>query len=371
MTQIPYPALKITWLEGGASFKLVLPWLEMEIDVDPEEKGWIEEATQYLHKDPARESVQKFMRSLKDYPLGYRAPRPLEAFEGKDLQLCPEKTLQNIDCSTPILFLKSLSVPYSVELEQDCLSSWSWDLEEICHQSRIPGTTLYDPVSVVSSLICYRLNWESTTWAGQDGLGRGLEFLLTQDEPLFFKKMGWISRQSHYVTSQFNKAILPALTHFPKAEKEIQHFIQDEAGHFKFMEQTLEALGFKGPGDFSLGDANRWTLDVFEEMGRVSPLTFSMMINLFEAAYYEGKDPLSRVLEKSSRPEAARGYDLHYKINQEHRHCDMPLVFSQYIAPQTRDHVELSVRLLELALSFLDRMEQRLLEGGVPFKLIA
>lgn len=358
---IPHEALKIDWYPDGLSFKLTLPWVEMDIDVNPDEKEeWIADAVTHLHQDPTRSSVQRFMTTLKNYPLGYLAPRSWAEFEGQDLQ-ASTPTLDGLETETPRVFLQTIGAPYSPQLEEDCPPKWVWDPEVILRQSQIPGTTFYDPMSVVTSLICYRLNWESTSWSGEDGLGQGLERILKEDETLFFQKMGWISRQSHYVTKQFHLAVLPALTHFKKAEKEIQHFIQDEVGHFKFMEQTLEDLGFKGAGDFPVGDANRWTLDAFERMGTLSPLAFSAMINLFEAAYYEGQDPLSRVLKLSSRPEAARGYDLHYKINQEHRHCDMPIIFSKRIAPVTRDHVVLATRLFELALSFLDRMEERLL----------
>lgn len=365
-----HSSLKVVWSTTGDSFKIILPWLEMDIEVDSEERPWIEEAISCLHSDPAKPSVQKFLTSLKDYPLGHIAPRSLKDFEKGNFQECSD-TLADLDCSTPSNFLKTLGAPYSSQLEKDCPQGWTWDLDTILNQSRLPGTTLYDPVSVTTSLICYRLEWESTSWSGKDGLGKGLESFLEKDENLFFQKMGWISRQSHYVTKQFHISVLPALTHFKKAEKEIQHFIQDEVGHFKFMEQTLQDLGFKGAGDFSLGDGTRWSLDAFERMGSISPLAFSAMINLFEAAYYEGQDPLSRVLKKSSRPEAARGYDLHYKINQEHRHCDMPIILSKYIVPQSRDHVELTTRLFEIALSFLDKMEERLIGNADYSKKVA
>lgn len=356
---IPYESLKTTWAKDGQSFELILPWLDMTIEVEAADKSWIQEATQLIHDQPEVPSVQKFLENLKDYPVAYRAPRHEKEFEGKDLQPCPT-TLSHLDFSTPRDFLTSLGVPLGTELSSTIKDRWTWNIDTILAKTKIPGSSLYDPLSVVSYLICYRLNWESDTWSGKDGLGQSLEAILKEDEDKFFWMMGWISRQSHYVTTQFHQSVLPALVHFPRAAKEIQHFIQDEVGHYKFMEQTLHDLGFKGPEDFSLGEGTRWMLDAFEEMGRLSPLAFSAMINLFEAAYYEGQDPLSRVIEKSSRPEAARGYDLHYKINQEHRHCDMPLIFSQKAGPQTEDHVRLTVCLFECTLHFLDEMEKHL-----------
>jgi hypothetical protein len=358
---LPYESLKVNWQKEGKEFNLLLPWLTMTIDVEEKEKPWIQEATNSFNKNPSLPSVQKFFETLKDYPISYQAPRKIEEFKGQDLQPCPD-TLNHLDFSTPEAFLKSLGVPLSNDLEETMLPQWTWDLNKILEKSRIPETTLYDPVSMVTYLIGYRLNWESTSWSGQDGLGQSLEALLKKDEEKFFRIMGWISRQSHYVTKQFHISVQPSLKHFPKAEKEIQHFIQDEVGHYKFMEQTLQDLGFRGSEEFSLGEGTRWMLDAFEEMGKVSPLAFSAMINIFEAAYYEGQDPLSRVLKKSSKPEAARGYDLHYKINQEHRHCDMPVILSKYLAPQTKEHVQLTVCLFECSLHFLDEMEKRILK---------
>ena len=357
---IPHESLTITWQPDDKSFDILLPWMKMTVDVSDTEKDWIQEATHCLHEKPNLPSVQRFCETLKDYPLAYQAPRSLTDFYPQDLQSCLE-TVDHLDFTTPSSFLTSLKVPLSPSLEDMIPSKWTWDLNTILTKTQIPGTPLYDPVSVVTYLICYRLNWESTTWSGQNGLGDSLEQILQQDEEKFFWAMGWISRQSHYVTKQFHIAVKPALESFPKAHKELQHFIQDEVGHYKFMEQTLQDLGFKGPEEFSLGEGTRWMLDAYEEMGRISPLAFSAMINIFEAAYYEGQDPLSRVLKQSSRPEAARGYDLHYKINQEHRHCDMPVIFSKHIAPQTKDHVRLTVCLFETTLHFLDEMEKQLL----------
>jgi hypothetical protein len=84
------------------------------------------------------------------------------------------------------------------------------------------------------------------------------------------------------------------------------------------------------------------------------------MLNIFEAAYYEGADPISRVIKQSSRPHAVQAYDLHYKINQEHRHCDMPLILAERFTPQTYEHAALTLGLFELTLNFLDQIEKNL-----------
>jgi hypothetical protein len=356
MLYIPYEHLEIKWTDNEDGFNLSLPWLTMDLSVTEAEKPWIKDAIENLHIAPLNENTQKFIKDLKDYPIFYYIPRSLKDFNVQDLQTGPPLS---VDISTPQKLIETVGIPFEIALEKDIPSQWAWDWERILSKARIEGTELYDPLSFVSYLICYRLEWESTSWSGQDGLGQLLEKFLKEDEDKFFKAIGWISRQSWYVTMESCECLRAAFDYFPKAKDLIQHFIMDEAGHYKFMEQVFEDLDLNKE-DFEVGPATKWLLAAHGRMAVLSPLAFSAMINLFEAAYYEGEDPISRVVKRSSKPNAARGYDLHYKINQEHRHCDMPVIFTQRLAPQTKEHLQLTLAIFELTLHFLDQMEKRL-----------
>ena len=356
MIYLPHERLSVQWSADRTSFHLTLPWVKMDIDVEESEKEWIKEGIEQLHQQPERSSSQRFLSELKDYPIFYIKPRPLEEFKELDLQSCSST---DVDVTTPQRLVETLGLSLLSDLDLHIIPEWTWEWEKILSKSKIEGSDLYDPVSFVTYLICYRLEWENTTWSGQDGLGQTLEKFLKEDEQKFFWAMGWISRQSWYVTTESCKAMEPALQTFPKAADLIDHFMKDEAGHYKFMEQVFEDLELKKE-DFSVGPATVWLLACHARMAQVSLLAFSAMINLFEAAFYEGEDPLSRVIRKSSKPYAARGYDLHYKINQEHRHCDMPVVLAKRLAPQTREQLELTLGIFELTLNFLDSMEKSL-----------
>ncbi len=356
MQYLPFEALSVKWVDHNTKLNLTLPWLSMEIDIDPKEKTWIEKAVDHLHSDPFKDEPQKFLKELKEYPLFYYKPRLIEEFANQDKE---NSKPVNVDCSTPLSFFNTAQIPADLSLQQDIPQVWTWEWDKILSKCRILGSDLYDPMSFLSYLICYRLQCESTSWSGQDGLGKKLEKLLQEDETKFFQAIGWISRQSYYVTMESCEAMRPAFEHFPKAKDLINHFIMDEAGHYKFMDQVFNDLNLN-KDDFAVGPATKWLLAAHQRMAILSPLAFSAMINLFEAAFYEGQDPISRVIKKSSKPEAARGYDLHYKINQEHRHCDMPLVLAQKIAPQPREHLILTLAIFELTLHFLDQMEKRL-----------
>lgn len=356
MKHIAHEKLSIAWGNSENTFLLSLPWLSMDIDVTEEEKNWIKDATEHLHSTPANNNVQRFLNSLKDYPISYIQPRSLAEFKNSDLQPCPKLT---VDTSTPAAFVSSFGCEIADELKKDIFPTWTWEWEKILEKAQIAGTDLYDPVSFISYFICYRLDWESKTWSGQDGLGQFLEKLLKENEEKFFKAIGWITKQSWFITKNFPQATITAHIHFEKAQDLIHHFMCDEAGHYKFMEEVFRDINLD-KNEFPVGAGTKWLLKAYERAAKLSPFAFSAMINLFEAAYYEGQDPISRVIKLSSKPHAAQGFDLHYKINQEHRHCDMPIVLAQRLTPQTKEHLHLTLAIFELTLHFLDQMEKKL-----------
>jgi hypothetical protein len=356
MQYLPHEALTVNWVDNNTKLSLNLPWLTMELDIDPSEKSRIEKAVHNLHTLSKNDEVQKFITELKDYPLFYYKPRTIEEFKIQDLESCKPC---EIDCSTPLNFINTAQIPADPSLLQDVPQQWTWKWDKILNKCRILETDLYDPLSFVSYLICYRLEWESMTWSGQNGLGQLLENFLKEDELKFFQAIGCISRQSHYITLNFCEGMRPSFKHFPKASDLIEHFIKDEIGHHKFMEQVFEDINLD-KDNFPVWAATKWVLSMHNHMAISSPLAFSAMVNLFEAAYYEGQDPLSRVIKLSSKPEAARGFDLHYKINQEHRHCDMSLILAGRLAPQQKEHLILTLAIFELTLHFLDQAEKRL-----------
>jgi len=364
MLQIPYEKMAVNWMEPNSlgqskdeRFFFSLPWVSTEVDVTEQDEGWIREATIRLHTDPLNENVQKFIQAFKYYPVSYSQPRKLEDFEGKDLQACPDI---NVDPSTPASLLTTFGCLIDPSIQEDVIPAWTWDQEKILEKARIEGTDLYDPMSFITYLICYRLEWESGGWVGQDGFVGFLETLVnSRDEKEFFQAIGWISRQAWQVMTEFCPSMEPARTHFPKANEAIARYISEEAGHYKFMEQVFRELDLD-KNDFAVGGGTRWLLDAYKRVAVISPLAFSAMVSLFEASYYEEEESIAAVIKLSSRPHAGRGYELHRKVNQEHRHCDVSARFASCLAPQTRPHALLTVGLFELTLHLLEKMEQKL-----------
>ena len=360
MLQIPYEKMAINWIEPNQTtkegFVLTLPWLSMKINVAAEDKSWIRDATDHLHISPLNENVQKFIQELEGYPIAYIHPRKLEEFLGKDLQACSDLA---VDPSTPASLISTYGCPIDPSIQEDVIPAWTWDQEEILERTRIEGTDLYDPISFITYLICYRLDWESNGWLGQDRFGIFLQALLKEDENQFFQAIGWISRQAWQVLTEFCSSMEPALAHFSKAKEAVASYIAEEKGHHKFMEQVFRDLELDKDA-FPLAGGTRWLLDSYKRAATISPLAFSAMVALFEAAYYEEEEAITGAIKRSSRPHAGRGYELHRKVNEEYRHCDVPLRFASYLAPQTRSHALLTVGLFELTLNVLNKMEQKL-----------
>ena len=360
MTYIPYEKMTINWEDtdpvGGKSFVLTLPWLSMQVNVNEEDKYWIKDAIKNLHTNPQNENVQKFIHELKDYPVYYTKPRLLSDFEGQTLQPCSEI---NIDTSSPSHLIETFGCPIMESLKENMPSTWIWDQEGILKKARIEGTDLYDPVSLVRYLTCYRLDFESGGWVGQDGLGNFLEILLQKDEEQFFQAIAGISRQAWQVMTEFSPSMEPALSHFLKGKEAISSYMAEEIGHNKFMDQVFKELGLN-KDDFSVTDETRWLLDSFKRAANLSPLAFSAMVGLFEASYYEDEEPIASVIQQSSKPKAGRGWELHRKVNQDYRHCDVVVKFASHLAPQTRSHALLTLGIYEFTLKALDKMEQEL-----------
>ncbi|MGV8947879.1 MAG: hypothetical protein ACOH2E_00695 [Candidatus Paracaedibacter sp.] len=365
MLHIPYEKMDISWIDSNQTtndgFVLTLPWLSMKINVKAEDKNWIKDATAHLHTAPLNENVQKFIQELKGYPIAYIYPRNIESFRDKDLQECSNLA---VDSSTPARLLSTFGCPIDPSIQENVISAWTWDQEKILSKARIKGTDLYDPISLITYLICYRLEWESNGWLGQDRFGMFLQTLLKKDEKEFFQAIGWISRQALQVLTEFCSSMEPALTNFVKAKEYVASYIAEEKGHHKFMEQVFRDLDLD-KNAFPLAGGTRWLLDSFKHVAAISPLAFSAMVALFEAAYYEEEEAITGAIKLSSRPHAGRGYELHRKVNEEYRHCDVPLHFASYLSPQTRSHALLTVGLFELTLNVLDRMEQKLASSFV------
>lgn len=355
---LPHQKILIEWVKEN-TFSLRLPWTTLNIEVENKDKGWIEKAIHSLHGDPGHPLVQRFLDQLSFYPISYQKPRKGEGFVAPFYEKF-SGALEAMDFSSPLTFLHSLKIQLEPVLQKDLPLSWEWNEEEVLEKSKIAGTDLYDPISFISYLHLYRYEWEKSKWTGQNGLSQFLEKMVHENEERFFKLIGWISRQSHYVTKNFCKACDNAVKNFTVIAPLLSEYLKEEIGHHKFMEQVISDLGFKSVDEFEVGEATRFLIKVPEILGNLSPLAFCAVINIFEVICYDEIDPISKIVKKSSKPYAAKGYNLHFKINMEHDHAGVPMRLAKLLPPQEKKHLLITMRIYELTLILLEKMEQKL-----------
>lgn len=355
ITRVPYAKLTFNW-GNNAHLTIKTPWLDVTLEIDEKEKPWIQEATELAHSNPAHPSVQKFFEALKEYPLFYTQPRTESAFANETLETT-QFPLDHIDFSSPKTCIQTLRMNFDEALLDDLPDTWLWSADEILEHAQIPGTDLYDPLTVNTYLPLIRLAHARNGWEGSGGIYNILEEALENDEERFFTYMGWTARQSHYLTSNAENIIENGIKNFPVLRRDLQEYLADETGHHKFLTEVLDKLEFT-VDDFELNAAIKFFVASLCGMADRSALAYINLIDFSEAYAYEEKDPLSELLKKSSKPNAGDGYQKHYQINFGHDHDMIAYAFCSKLGPQRKEDSLLAIRICELCSLLINAMEK-------------
>jgi hypothetical protein len=338
---VPYKDLSANWQSGGSIVRLELPWMTCEVEVDDQNKDWVQQALTDLKQNSKSPSAQKFLRQLEDYPISYVASRSqVQLREPKDNQL-----LRNIDVSSPRALAKTLNPNLDLELPK----AWNWPLVDIFSKAQMGSSSHYDPLTLVTYLIGERLNAESQTDQIRIDLPQNLDVLRQKDEAQFFEIMKKIIRQTHYITNHLQECVQPALTIFKEARPLIQQFMDEERGHDRLMINALKELGCEHADEVEPFASTILVMDLFKKAAEESPLAFTLMIGHFEGSSFEETDPLADVLARSSRPAAATGYAIHHEINTEEQHNKVIYDLAPHLGCQSEPEVTFAARALELA----------------------
>lgn len=340
---MPYEGIKVFWNEDKTDLRISLPWLTLDLEINPKEKNWVIEAVDNLYGFPTHPSVQWFLGQLRDYKIGYYMPR-----SNTQVLISPTEYYEVALDSPSTLF--ALLVPDSTFRADELVSKhWAWDLEDILGRSKILGAPYYDPLSAGSLLIGKHLEIDSQTKQERLDLPYLLDELRQKDEDSFFAIARRLIRQTHYVTSHFEKYSSFALENFREADKEIQAFIQEEKGHDRLMSSSLEALGCESPEEIDVFPEIIALMNLLKISACWFPLSFVCLISFFEGVSYGDSDPISDVLLKSSRPKSGIGYKVHFNINKDGHHADVAFSLLKKIPAQSIKMIEFAARSLELA----------------------
>jgi len=340
----PYPDLKIEWTSDEKGFRLMLPWIHSHIDVDPHEESWIKLATLHLHHAPEHPMVQKFLESLAPLPVSFQKKTNWPEEDKKP----DHRFFTDLASLDPMELLNFLNISFPLE-KITFLQSWEWDLDFLLKQTLLSDSQNYDPLAALTLGLSFCWKQELKTYHAAIGLPMALDLLRIQNEPLFFDYMALLLKSTLFITTQVPPLLLQAQKTFPKAKKMLQHFYQDEVGHDRLMQKALEALGHSHEDAFELPWPLILLMKLFEYAVSHSALTLTAFISLFEGQLYPDFDPLARLLEKSSKPQAARGYSSHFHINQSHNHNKEASEIMKVLPLQSRHELIIMMRILELS----------------------
>lgn len=237
---------------------------------------------------------------------------------------------------------------------------WNWSAEKALKSTQIKNSDYYDPLSVVSYLIGKRLGTESITGQVRADLPPQLDDLRKKEESTFFHTMKILLRQTPYVTNHFEECSLPALKKFAAAKKNIKEFMDEEHGHDRLMVASLKELGCDDVNTIPPLGTTVLVMELFKHASQTSPLAFTLMVGYFEGVTIAESDPLADVLQKSTKPQAAKGYALHHKINKDGDHSHVIFELAEFLPLLTKEEVMYGMRILELA-SILGIMSDRVL----------
>jgi hypothetical protein len=353
MIRIPYRnvVLDINALDNLLSISA--PWIHLDLEILEEDKSWVTEAFHNWKDNYQSHSIQKCLELLKEFPLWYAAPQT-ESFNSSEV----EDFIIPIDLENPQKCCFSFGIPKKIS--KDLPENWEWNLEEIQQTTQINSHGVYDPKSLTTYLMgkCLAMDVNNSSY----DLHNALDTLRDTHESAFFQIIGLVLRQTHYITHCFSKTVSPALKSFPQAFDVIEEFIQEEKGHEFLMEKSLNALGIQDPTEIPVLWETSCMMKIFQKSATLSPLAFSNLVSFFEGISYGESDPLGDILRKSSKPKAAKGYDMHFKINKESNHAGEIMKLMDRLPLQSQASSAYTVRILELMMHLRRAAEKSIIK---------
>ncbi len=328
----PYEELKLQWKSDHSGFELLCPWVQISVDVEPDERPKIIELT----KDGLGSS---FLEFFAQYPISYLRHSSVEALPQRESHAKEAKELP------PYSLIRTLANTEKSDLPE-VNSSWKWDLSPVLAFSAIPDTKLYDPLAVYSYLRRLRLLDEASDPTNV-GIYPELEALRVKDEAVFFHLVQLMLRQNYHVTHSCESSLKPALA-IKGFKGVIEAFLTEEHGHDQLVLKSLRAAGALNPENYPLFSEIDYSMRILGHCAAHAPLAFCSIVGAFEGNDSADHDPLALILEKSSRPRAARGIQQHHLINRDNHHSRVGEDLVRGLAPASKSEVILAARWAEL-----------------------
>lgn len=322
------------------------PWLKVQIQIDPAQMPKVEKILVKLSDQTATfadlEEISWLMTGVAKYPFAYVLPRPENS--GSD----QHELIENLSLENPKSALKELlkntAFPKSLSAVLEQLSDqWTWDTNTALGFSQTPHG--HDPASLFS--IARRFHLLNDLENNKTADLFKLMSTLTKDSQKFRQGSALIMRQNHHITIQCEQVLRAALPLAQNAEEAILEFIQAESGHHQIIEKGMNHLGFKSE-DIEVLDCVQILMELFERIGQVNLLAFSMVVDVFERSSYQKEDPFAHLLVQGGQDKAAKQMDIHRDINDAGEHENVALSFLEPIQAIPAGYAAQSLHLAEL-----------------------
>lgn len=341
-----YPELNINWQSNQTSFELSCPWISMNIEVDVDQLPKIREMTENGFNSD-------FLANFSGYPIAFARKQyetESDLIQSTHLALFLDEDSAN---DSPRSFTASLPFIQTAQLKSTLFpNQWSWDLEPLLSFAKISqqnadSSPNYDPLAAYTWLRRMRLVAEFKN-ISHFGIYSELDQLRQNDEAAFFRVCQKALRQTLYITSQCVPSLIPATRNPALPADLVTQFIREEKGHDRLVRRTMEALGTQDPESFPVFDETRWSMEILAFAAEYLPLAFCCIVGAFEGNNYADRDPLGEILDKSSRPESARGIETHFQINKEGKHSQIGEKFVLDMQPVSKAELIAAARWVEL-----------------------
>ncbi|WP_145079490.1 hypothetical protein [Poriferisphaera corsica] len=255
-----------------------LPWLEMDVEVGPEDRPWIRKAIEDISTNQLEtKSAQRFLKRFDGHHVSFAAPDPekLDSYERELVYLTP--------------FHRRMDDPGSlIEIALGCESTehflpamWMWDDESVLSQSRIKGSDLHDPATLVSGLTGCRLGNEATTRGDREALWQKLRMMRERSNARHIEGIAVVCRQLLYVTDHIKHVTKPAWRMFPESIETCERLIErHNAVSMRVIGACDESLLLKIQSKHIL-EPLTLLMRLFSYSAHYSPVAFTWFVDMF------------------------------------------------------------------------------------------
>jgi hypothetical protein len=292
------------------TLQLITPWCSIELEIDDEHSDDGIAIQNDIDSKVYTERVSDCLELLADYPISVVKPRLLDFFIEQKLSVPVCRKFSEEMARNEFAPKRK-----GVEIAR-------WPLDEIYTFSLVEKE-LFDPASAHSKIIEHFL-FADVTANLKIKLINSLNGLLKTNENAFFEVIETILTQTFYLTSNCLDALNPATQWTPEYLEPfcslIYKFQQQEAGHHHLIKDSILKIGKTDVDPSKTFPETEKLMGLLKYTALSSPLAFCCLLSIFEGQNFNETDPLASIIAASSKPQAARGLQVHHNINLREKH---------------------------------------------------